>query len=349
MHRPGGFDLAVPSSLITTAVDDLFGFDDTQKHPIFSILPISYNTVFNYSQIYGQDSVYVLATSATETYTMCSMRVALSPDCSTEYSASVSGGSLTSHCDAGNPLAYIKSEPKAPRGFWSTDWVNVVSEWGNSLSLNDGIVSGNSANARLLSQLIPTSTSLNPSLPSISEALAVLAGGTLILSSQGSPFIHWWNYSTSVNTLVDPQYQAFNATLKTREYMSGGQHPWQGVFYVVLVAVFVTNVICLGYFVISGSHLTDFMEPQNMFPLSLNSPPSAVVDGSCGGSLTKEQFSAIWRIVHDSEREHLYVESRDGIPKKARKRGYSKQTDFEMKSPMEVMYSELGRKRTSRL
>ena len=329
-------------------MDDLFGFDDIQKHPIFPILPESYNTVFNYSQIWGQDSVFVLATSATGTYTMCSMRVALSPNCSTEYSASVSGGSLTSHCDPGNPLAYIRSEPKAPQGVWSQDWVNVVSEWGIGLSLNAGIVNGNGANARLLSQLIPTSTSLDPSLPSISEALAVLAGGTLILSSQDSPFIHWWNYSTA-DTLVDPQYQAFNATLKTREYMSGGQHPWQGVFYIVLLVVFVTNVICLGYFVISGSHLTDFMEPQNMFPLSLNSPPSAVVDGSCGGSLTKEQFGAIWRIVHDSEREHLYIESKDGMPKKARKRDYSRQTEFEMKSPMEVMYSELGRKRTSRL
>ena len=312
------------------------------------MLPESYNTVFNYSEIWGQDSVFVLATSATGNYTMCSMRVALSPNCSTEYSASVSGGSLTSHCDPGNPLAYIRSEPKAPQGVWSQDWVNVVSEWGNGLSLNAGIVNGNGANARLLSQLIPTSTSLDPSLPSISEALAVLAGGTLILSSQDSPFIHWWNYSTA-DTLVDPQYQAFNATLKTREYMSGGQHPWQGVFYIVLLVVFVTNVICLGYFVISGSHLTDFMEPQNMFPLSLNSPPSAVVDGSCGGSLTKEQFGAVWRIVHDSEREHLYIESKDGMPKKGRKRGYSRQTDFEMKSPMEVMYSELGRKRTSRL
>ena len=330
-------------------MDDLFAFDDIQKHPIFPILPEPYNTVFNYSKTWGQDSVFVLATSETGTYTMCSMRVALSPNCSTEYSASVSGGSLTSHCDPDNSLAYIRSEPKAPQGVWSQDWVDVVSEWGTSLSLNDGIMNGNSANARLLAQLIPSTSSLDRSLPSISEALAVLAGGTLILSSQDSPFIHWWNYSTSVNTLVDPQYQAFNATLKTREYMSGGQHPWQGIFYVVLVVVFATNVICLGYFVISGSHLTDFMEPQNMFPLSLNSPPSAVVDGSCGGSLTKEQFSAIWRIVHDSEREHLYIESRDGIPKKARKRGYSRQTDFEMKSPMEVMYSELGRKRTSRL
>lgn len=86
-----------------------------------------------------------------------------------------------------------------------------------------------------------------------------------------------------------------------------------------------------------------------MFPLSLNSPPSAVVDGSCGGSLNKGQFKAIWRIMHDSEREHLYIESRDGVPKQAHERSLSQQRDFEMKSPIERMYSEHGQKSISRL
>ena len=173
-------------------MDDLFGFDEVQIHPIFPNFPQPYNTVLNYSKIWGQESVYLLATSPTGKYTMCSMRVALSPNCSTEYSASVSGGSLTSHCDRDNALAYIKSEPKAPHGIWEKDWVNVASEWETSLSLNTGIVNEDGANARLLTQLIPTSGTLDPSLPSISEALAVLAGGTLVLSSLDSPFIHWY-------------------------------------------------------------------------------------------------------------------------------------------------------------
>ncbi len=86
-----------------------------------------------------------------------------------------------------------------------------------------------------------------------------------------------------------------------------------------------------------------------MFPLSLNSPPSAVFDGCCGGNLDRKHFRAIWRIMHDSEREHLYIESRDAAPKQARKGRYSQQKDFEMKGPIESMYSELGRKKTSRL
>ena len=256
---------------------------------------------------------------------------------------------LTSHCEPDNPISYIRSQPLAPTVIHEKDWADVASEWGLSLSLNDGIIDAQSSNARLLSQLIPTSNALNPSLPSISEALAVLAGSTLVLSSQGAPFIHYWNYSSTVTTLTDPQYQAFNATLRTQEYQSGGNKRWQGIFYIVLAVVFVTNVFCLIYFSISGSHLTDFMEPQNLFPLSLNSPPSAVLDGSCGGSLEKEQFTASWRIMHDKERQHLYFESK-GVRKEARKRSLSRQTDFEMeRSPIESAFRELGRKRMSRL
>lgn len=191
-YRPNGFNLTVPGSLIPTVVDDLFGFDEVETHPIFPGLPQAYNTVFNYSLTYGHESVYLLATSAIETYTLCSIRVVILPNCSTEYNASMSGGSLTSHCEPDNPISYIRSQPKAPNvnSVWSKDWVSVASEWGLSLSLNDGISDEASSNARLLSQLIPTTGALDPSLPSISEALAVLAGSTLILSSQGAPFIH---------------------------------------------------------------------------------------------------------------------------------------------------------------
>ena len=88
------------------------------------------------------------------------------------------------------------------------------------------------------------------------------------------------------------------------------------------------------------------MEPQNLFPLSLNSPRSAALDGSCGGSIEKEQLKARWRIMHDKERDHLYFESRGSVRKEERKR---QQTNFEMESPMGNAFRELGRKRMSRL
>lgn len=186
---PNDYDLTTPSSLTRTAVDKLFGFDDGETHPIFSKLPQPYNTVLNISTSYGHNSIYLLATSENDTYTMCSMRAAQSPGCYTEYNASASGGSLTSHC-GDYSLTYNRSEPNAPTGFWEKNWKDVASEWGLGLSLNSGISDGKSAISRLLTQLIPAANTLDSNLPSISEALAVLAGCTLVLSSQGSPFIH---------------------------------------------------------------------------------------------------------------------------------------------------------------
>ena len=132
--------------------------------------------------------------------------------------------------------------------------------------------------------------------------------------------------------------------------MSGGQHSWQKIFYVVLAGVFATSLFCLVYFSISGGHITDFMEPQNLFPLSLNSPPSAVLDGNCGGNLEKKQYNASWRILHDKERNHMYIAS-SGVHKGVHKRSLSQRTDLELETgrPIKKMIGKLGKKRTSRL
>ena len=55
----------------------------------------------------------------------------------------------------------------------------------------------NASNARLLTQLIlakPTdgTPQLDPTLPSMAEALAVMAGCTLISSSEDTPFVEFW-------------------------------------------------------------------------------------------------------------------------------------------------------------
>ena len=343
---PNDFNLSLPDSLKSTVVDNLFGFNDVEVHPIFPKTPLPYNTVMNTTGIYGSNALYMLANSTTGNYTMCSIRAGLSPNCSTEYHGTMSDGFLSSRCeDVTNELAYDRSQPKAPQGVWSTDWPEMATEWASSLSLNAGINDGQAAIARLLTQLIPALPELDPSLPSLSEALAVLAGNTLMLSSLDAPFIHYWNYSTEVNTLSQPQYQAFNGTLRVQNYASGGTESWQQTFYVVLAMVFLINICTLVYFIFSGSLVTDFIEPQNLFALSLNSPPSAVLDGSCGGGPENEALDASWHIALDKDRDHLYIESREGVRKKGR--GMGQQTDFEMRSPVARMYSQLGRKRTS--
>lgn len=353
---PQDFNLTLDPSLMKTNVDDLFGFDDVEVHPIFPKLPISYNTVFNSSMGYGPQAVYLLAASAARAYTLCSIKTALTPNCSTKYHSSGSGGSLNSTCeDPNDRFAYSKSDPNAPIGMWSQDWTSVATDWGTALSLNAGITDGNAANARLLTQLIPTTTSLDTSRPSISEALAVLAGNTLLLSSLNSPFIHDWNYSSEVNALKEPQYQAFNASLQTATYQSGGTQRWQGIFYVVLLLVFVTNVCCLVYFLINGGLVTDFIEPQNLFCMSLLSPPNDVLEGTCAGGPSKEHYRTEWNIKLDKEREHLWIDGKSGSSVRRalthqykRSNASQKTHEYEMEgSPVARMYGKLRQKRTS--
>ena len=350
---PNGFNLTLDTPE-KTLVDDLFGFSSNQVYPIFPKLPQPYNTVFNYSTIWGSEAVYLLATSPAGSYTLCSIRAALSPDCSTEYHSSGSGGSLETNCDSDNRLAYGKANPTARNGMWQPDWVNVASEWGNALSLNDGITDGKASNARLLTQLIPTSNTLDVSRPSISEALAVLAGCTLLLSSLDSPFIHFWNYSATVQTLTEPQYEGFNARLNAMTYQSGGSQKWQSIFYIVLLLVFLTNLCCMIYFLVDGSLVTDFVEPQNLFCLSLLSPPSHALEGTCAGGPAKEHFSTRWNIKLDRTRDHFWIEHNEAHNRGARKyrndwSGTTQQTEFEMQSPVTRMYSRIRKKRSSLL
>jgi len=57
------------------------------------------------------------------------------------------------------------------------------------------------------------------------------------------------------------------------------------------LAVFVINLYCPPYFVVSGGLVTDFIEPQNLFCLSLLSPPNDVLDGTCASRPEKELFN----------------------------------------------------------
>ncbi|KAL8766624.1 MAG: hypothetical protein Q9209_006641 [Squamulea sp. 1 TL-2023] len=337
-----------PSYLNSTPVDDLFGFGEKydRRHPVFSKYPIVYNTVLNHSGWFT-DSIYILATSATGEYAMCSMKASLTTNCSTRYHTSLSGGSMGAHCeDAKDNLAYGKSYANATEGVIKKNWAAVATEWAMALSLNAGISDGAASNARLLAQLIPTSQALDPSLPSIAEALAVLSGSTLLLSSIDTPFIHFWNYSTTVSTLAEPQHQAFRATLRTRDYASGGTQKWQGIFYVVLFLTFATNLFCLVYFFVRHGLVTDFIEPQNLFSLSLNSPPSHALDGACGGGPEGDQLIMNWYVKMDHEREHFYIQNGTGPPSITRRP--TRPLDIEMDtSPIVNTYTKLSSRHSS--
>ena len=324
-----------------TIVDGLFGFgqnaSDTlnQYAPVFPKYPIEYNTVVSYWQDYGQLAVYVLAKPPTgvvtvstggtdDTYVMCSIRAFQYSNCSTQYHAEQSGGRMSVYCDDAlqNSIPYSKSQTAAPLVIRSVDWKDVASEWMNSISLGQGIADGAASGARMLTQMIPPYSGyadLLYNMPSIGEALSVLVGCTLLLSSSVSPFVHYWEYSE--NALQTPQYEAFNATVTSRDYASGGTQRWQGIFYVILVAVFVMNLLCLVYLLIyyrSDGQVTDFTEPQNLFSLAINSPPSHTIAGSCGAGPEGNMLSKRWQVgmqrdeaVTTGQHPHFYVKFPD--------------------------------------
>jgi hypothetical protein len=299
-----------------TAIDDLFHFGpeagkSRQRAPIFPKLPLPYNTLVNGTGAWPTTSIYLLAGSPpnlpTSPYLFCSLKAMQYPGCTTRYRAAKTGGNLTVHCDDDpeNTIPYKHSHPDATSGIWDSNWKDIAAEWANSLSLGTGISDGMASNARLLTQFIPEydnethHTALNPSLPSIGEALGVLSGCNLMLSTLWSPFVHYWNYSTTVAILDKPEYQGFNASVRFQDYASGGSQSWQGIFYFVLIAVFMTNVFCLVYLVwtIRGEgQVTDYTEPQNLFALAVNSPPSRSLSGACGAGPEGDMLGKKWEV-----------------------------------------------------
>ncbi|KAL8790407.1 MAG: hypothetical protein Q9195_006363 [Heterodermia aff. obscurata] len=209
----------------STNFDDVFGFGEKyqRRSPIFEMKPPPYNSILNHSGL-ESDSIYVLATAADNSSMLCSMRATMPVDCSTIYEASATGGQLESHCeDPNDSNSYNRSVVDAPSGMVHPAWSAVGKEWGLAVALDGGQNGANASTPRLLTQFIPETSTLDPSMPSIAEALAALAGSTLLLSAQDTPFIHHWNYT---NPIVPPVLQGFNATVKAYEYQSRYGQEW---------------------------------------------------------------------------------------------------------------------------
>ncbi|KAJ5186259.1 hypothetical protein N7449_011023 [Penicillium cf. viridicatum] len=309
----------------STVVDSLFEFGPkhSQVSPIFGKYPLPYNTILNTTGVWPADAIYLLgATNNTDMpeYIMCSLRAKQTGVCSTKYSADTSGAFLSTNCEnPSNGLQYDRRQDAFYEGIWDPDWKNIASEWANALSLNAGISDGAASNARLLMQMMPRydkteeTFALDPTLPSIAEALAVMAGSTLILSSQNAPFVPFWNFSAEDgNVLSEPVYQIFNASIQAVGYASGGTEQWQGIFYVILVFAFLTSAICLGFMIVEarGRQVTDFTEPQNLFALAVNSPQTSQLEGACGCGPWGKQLKERWFIGMEEDDEHYYIRSK---------------------------------------
>ncbi|PGH09159.1 hypothetical protein GX51_00913 [Blastomyces parvus] len=302
-----------------TVVDDIFGFGENKLPPIFPKLPLPHNTLVNGTLTYHiRDSLYILLASPPDTieppYALCALKAGLTTQCSTKYRATASGGNLEAICDEPDDnMRYNKDREDMPSIVWDENWEDMSTEWANSLSLGTGITDGFASNTRLLTQLIPpldpkTDTySLSETIPSVAEAFAAMAASTLLMATEGA------NFDIDRPDLAKlPMDQSFKASLRVTDYASGGAQRWQGIFYVVLVLVFLTNLVCLGYLYldIKGEQLTDFTEPQNMFALALNSPGSSKLSGACGIGPVGKQLSERWVIGMEEDSEHYYITSK---------------------------------------
>lgn len=103
-------------------------------------------------------------------------------------------------------------------------------------------------------------------------------------------------------------YEPFNATLASQQYASGATAPWQKMFYVVLVLVFITNVFCLVYFILASGIVTDFTETQNLFALAVNSRNSKGLAGSCGSGPKDAQLTVPWHIGQEEKSTHFFIQ-----------------------------------------
>ncbi|RAK94906.1 uncharacterized protein BO80DRAFT_420118 [Aspergillus ibericus CBS 121593] len=309
------------STTNTTALDTLFSFSPTVPAPVFPIYPQPYNTIIN-PKVPNTTAIYLLGAAPPTTthqppYILCSIRGKLSGLCSTRYQVDSSGGALTSHCeDPSDPLQYRRLHPTTSESTYNMNYKSVAWEWADSATLGSGIMGDDASIERLLMEMIPpfdptTNTStLDPTLPSLSEALVVLAGTTLLLGSQDSPFVPYWNYTPS--SLATPAVQYFNATIQSAGYASGRTSDWQQVFYVILAVVFLTSVLCLGFMVLQvrGQLVTDFTEPPNLFALAVNSPGGGVWTGEREGRAPGPKLRERWYVGVREESGHYFIRTR---------------------------------------
>ncbi|KAF5235388.1 hypothetical protein FANTH_11727 [Fusarium anthophilum] len=328
-----------------TDVDDIFrwGPKYERRPPVFQMYPFDFNLLTN-ATVYAADAIYTLGKSPeSKNYTVCQLRSWVSPNCSTEFNISgIAGATMKAHCeDDADENAYRRSFP-SDQG-WSApslDWKWLADQWRLSMDLNGGSVNNNASNARILTQLALHKPKMPASYPSLAEALAVYSSPLIMISAIGTPFRHYWDQDPKAypeNLIPAPGFpQLFNASLITQEYTSGHTQSWQNIFYVILVLVFAINLFCLGYFIMRSGLVTDFTEPQNLFSLAINSPPSNSFHGSCGGGPEKRHLVVPWKVAYAPSANHYFFQ--DNSPGKETSEGLNTSSQFRAASSMVDAY-----------
>lgn len=322
---------------ISTPIDAIFKWSQipdlitTLPHPFFPKLPLEYNTVANYTNGYGVAPVYMLGKPPNATspdYVLCSLEAFQYSNCSTSLFMAAAGSELSVHCDSTTSTdketwkTYLATQapntadPRIPLMSSSKDWKDVGVQFLRAVGITSGIHDGDNSAERMLTQLTPAFTKgvdmfLDPNMPSIAEALCVLSSYTILIGSNNAPFVHYWDYAHAVEgegRLLQPAEVTFPAILSYKDYASGGDQNWKGVFYIILAAVFILNTFCLIvllYYFVRYGEVTDYTEPQNLFALAMNSPPSSMLAGACGGGPSPQMLSRKWCVdMSVPEKDH---------------------------------------------
>lgn len=328
-----------------------------------------------YASINYTESMYILGKSPnTSDYTLCDMRSWVTPKCSTAFDLSgTSGGHMKAHCEDRDDMnAYSRLNPHAVVAP-SKDWLNIAKEWALAINLSGGEQNNNASNARMLTSMIPLKPELDPLLPSMAEALAVLGSSTIVAGSLNSTFSDVWQHNVTEQILNDTLYESIRAQVQVVQYASAHTAEWQVIFYAILGLTFILNVLCLAYLIAgtslttispssqkpsspvfslfkrnnnkthdpisssdedpglyaptrttttgdieSGAYkkskaakglVTDYTEPQNLFALSINSPPTRVVAGSCGHGPDAREMAIPWRVGYAAGSNHYFFEA----------------------------------------
>jgi hypothetical protein len=210
----------------TTVVDEIFGWDvnDTttlNSPPVFGKYPSSFNTILNHSSnAWGRPAIYLLGQGGpddvgidgTGIFSLCKIHLTVRPGCSTRHNVTGSGATMEALCEQpDDKMAFVETgESVSVNTKGVANWRDIGTDWANSLSLGTGLMDANASTSRLLTQLILKPTNPDPenlkvdlsdAIPSIGEAIAVLAGCTLLLSMIDTPFVTFWVRKLLLSTL----------------------------------------------------------------------------------------------------------------------------------------------------
>ncbi|KAH8654566.1 hypothetical protein BGZ60DRAFT_568372 [Tricladium varicosporioides] len=299
---------SLQSNLSQTHVERIFRWGPTynRSFPIFPQWPIDFNSITNIS-VPKSDSIYLLVKSPNTTdYTICQMYGVLSQDCSTKHTQKVGTRTLSSDCDA-DALSFGSTiAPASFRPSPSKDFRDILGAWATAMGLNGGMLSSNSSLVHVLSQFVVTNSSnqvpsLNKTMPSISEALAVLSNSMLMKASINATF----DNRTIKGAPTPPVFFPYNVVVQTQQYRSGPPAPWQGILYPILVIIFAVNWYCLMYFLREMGLVVDFLEPQNLFNVAIDSP-SESKRRKAGEGPVENHDSDAWMLRRDHDRRLFF-------------------------------------------